>query len=160
VHGLEKAVATPFSWPEKALRCFQVDLNVRTDSNVKECNQCGKCCINYSDGGLSASPSEIEWWNTFRPDIARFVHKGEIWIDPDTKKMITRCPWLRHSPQENKYSCDIYYDRPDDCKHYPVTVEQMINDDCEMLELKDLKQTKQAQKSLDKIMIDSRPARH
>ncbi|HCX26778.1 MAG TPA: zinc/iron-chelating domain-containing protein, partial [Cellvibrionales bacterium] len=22
---------------------------------MKECNQCGKCCIHYSDGGLSAT---------------------------------------------------------------------------------------------------------
>ncbi|HHJ18661.1 MAG TPA: YkgJ family cysteine cluster protein, partial [Gammaproteobacteria bacterium] len=28
---------------------------------MKECNQCGKCCIKYSDGGLSASSSEIEF---------------------------------------------------------------------------------------------------
>lgn len=129
------------------------------EPNVKECNQCGKCCINYSDGGLSATPDEIEWWETFRPDISRFVYKGEIWIDPDTKKTITRCPWLRQASESKKYSCDIYNDRPNDCKHYPVTIDQMIKDDCEMLEVKDLKRPKQAQQVLDKLMIDSRPAR-
>jgi len=38
-----------------------------------------------------------------------------------------------------------------------VTIEQMIADDCEMLEVKDLRNPKQAQKDLDKLMVDSRP---
>ena len=89
---------------------------------MKECNQCGKCCTKYSNGGLSAS---------------------------------TR---LRKEPHQNKYTCDIYFDRPDDCKYYPVTVEQMIQDDCEMIEQRDLANPKHTQKTLDKLMVDSRPA--
>ena len=49
-------------------------------------------------------------------------------------------------------------DRPDDCKHYPVKIEQMVADECEMIELRDLDNPKQAQKALDKLMIDSRPS--
>ncbi len=59
---------------------------------------------------------------------------------------------------KNIYTCDIYNDRPDDCKYYPVTIEQMVADDCEMLELRDLDKPKQAQRALDKLMIDSRPS--
>ena len=125
---------------------------------MKECNQCGKCCENYSNGGLSASKSEIEYWEAFRPDIFAYVSNGEIWIDPNTGKRIKRCPWLKHMPTENLYSCDIYSDRPDDCKHYPVTISQMVKDKCEMLEVKDLTDQKKAQKSLDRLMADSRPA--
>jgi len=125
---------------------------------MKECNQCGKCCINYSNGGLSASASEIEWWESNRPNIARYVNDGRIWMDPDTGKQLERCPWLKKLPNENKYTCDIYHDRPDDCKFYPVTIEDMIKDECEMLESQDLKNQKQAQKVLDNLMSDSRPA--
>ena len=125
---------------------------------LKDCNQCGKCCTKYSNGGLSASSSEIELWEVFRPEIANYVREGKIWMDPDTGKQLELCPWLRKLPDQEKYICDIYYDRPDDCKHYPVTIEQMINDDCEMLEAKDLAKPKQAQKDLDKLMADSRPA--
>jgi Fe-S-cluster containining protein len=125
---------------------------------VKECNQCGKCCINYSDGGLSASASEIESWDIYRPDIYRYVSDGKIWVDPDTGKQLERCPWLKKLPDQNKYTCDIYYDRPDDCKYYPVTIDQMVKDECEMLEPRDLEKPKQAQKNLDKLMADSRPA--
>ena len=125
---------------------------------MKECNQCGKCCENYSDGGLSATASEIEFWEIFRPHIYKFVSGGNIWIDPNTGSQIKRCPWLRQLPNQGKYVCDIYYDRPDDCKHYPVTTEQMIKDECEMLEVRDLANPKLAQRVLDNLMADSRPS--
>ena len=127
---------------------------------MKPCNQCGKCCINYSDGGLSATAEELGLWEAMRPDISRYVRNGLIWMDPDSGEQLTRCPWLIEEQQASRsvYSCAIYFDRPDDCRHYPVTVEQMAKDDCEMLELKDLTDLNQAQKHLDNLMIDSRPA--
>jgi Fe-S-cluster containining protein len=124
---------------------------------LKECNQCGKCCTKYGDGGLSVSASEIEQWDIFRPDIYQYVSAGKIWISPVTAKPMQRCPWLRKLPNQRKYICRIYFDRPDDCKHYPVSIADMVKDDCEMIEVKDLKNPKQAQKNLDKLMIDSRP---
>ena len=124
---------------------------------MKECNQCGKCCENYSHGGLSATKSEIDYWETFKPDIFKYTSNGQIWMNPDTGKQIERCPWLRQLPNENKFICDIYDDRPDDCKHYPVTINQMVKDECEMLEVKDLSNPKQAQKFLDRLMAESRP---
>ena len=125
---------------------------------MKDCNQCGKCCINYSDGGLSATESEIDYWENFKPAIAAYVSAGKIWMDPTTGKQLQRCPWLSQLPNEDKYICDIYFDRPEDCKHYPVTIDQMIKDDCEMLEKRDLTNIKSAQKTLDVLMIDSRPS--
>lgn len=124
---------------------------------MKECNLCGKCCTKYSNGGLSATESEIKHWDIFRPDIYNYVDDRKIWMSPDTGKQLELCPWLRKQPDQNRYTCDIYYDRPDDCKYYPVTVEQMINDECEMLEARDLSMPKHAQKTLDKLMADSRP---
>lgn len=125
---------------------------------MRPCNQCGKCCISYGNGGLSASESEIKHWDIFRPDIYEYVCEGKIWINPKTGSQLTTCPWLQKDSQQNKYSCDIYNDRPDDCKYYPVTIEQMIRDDCEMLEARDLEKPEQAQKKLDKLMQNSRPA--
>ena len=124
---------------------------------MKNCNQCGKCCIRYSDGGLSASASEIDWWENYRPDIFRYTRDGKIWISPVTGKQLARCPWLRKLPNQNRYICRIYYDRPDDCKYYPVNVEQMVKDECEMLEARDLAEPKQAQVRLDNLMAGSRP---
>jgi Fe-S-cluster containining protein len=124
---------------------------------VKDCNQCGKCCTKYSNGGLSASANEIDLWDKFKPDIYRYVSGGKIWMSPDTGKQLELCPWLRILPNQNKYICDIYYDRPDDCKSYPVTIDQMVKDECEMLEQRDLVDPKQAQKTLNQLMADSRP---
>lgn len=124
---------------------------------MKDCNQCGKCCTNYGGGRLSASTSEIEWWEVHRPDIFSYVSDGEIWVSPVTGKPMDRCPWLRKLPNRNKYICRIYHDRPDDCRHYPVKIEDMIKDECEMLERQDLANSKQAQRTLDNLMADSRP---
>jgi Fe-S-cluster containining protein len=124
---------------------------------VKDCNQCGKCCTRYGGGDLSASVSEIDWWENNRPDIFSHVGDGNIWISPVTGKQMVRCPWLRKLPNQNKYICRIYYDRPDECKHYPVNIDQMISDGCEMLEARDLARPRQAQRTLDNLMADSRP---
>ncbi|MFV1977295.1 MAG: YkgJ family cysteine cluster protein, partial [Candidatus Scalindua sp.] len=100
---------------------------------MKECNQCGKCCVKYSNGGLSVSVGQIDYWENYRPELYRYVNQGNIWIDPETGKQIELCPWLRKAPNQNKYTCDIYYDRPDDCKYYPSTIDEMVVDECEML---------------------------
>ena len=122
---------------------------------MKNCNQCGKCCIKYSNGGLSASEDEIKHWDVFRPDIYNYVSNKNIWMDPKTGEQLEICPWLKK--ENNLYTCDIYFDRPNDCKYFPVTIEQMINIECEMLEERDLDRQEQAQKKLDKLMVDSRP---
>ena len=117
--------------------------------------------MKYADGGLSATPDEIHWWETFRPEISRFVSAGKIWTDPVTGKPLAACPWLRKAPNQPRYTCVIYHDRPDDCKHYPVDIAQMADDGCEMLEPKDLTNNAAkaaAQRRLDRIMATSRPA--
>ena len=125
---------------------------------MKNCNQCGKCCKRYGGRDLSASTRDLEHWEDHRPDIFRYATDGKIWISPVTGRQMPRCPWLRKLPQQNKYVCRIYEDRPEDCRHYPVTIEQMVSDDCEMLEPRDLNDVKRAQRALDRLMADSRPA--
>ena len=122
---------------------------------MKDCNSCGKCCIKYSNGALSASKQEIELWEIFNPDIAEYVHKGEIWADPKSGKLLELCPFLRQEKEGAPYMCDIYLDRPDDCKYYPSNVQEMVLDGCEMIEESDLKDLKKAQAKLDIIMSDS-----
>lgn len=126
---------------------------------MKDCNQCGKCCIKYSEGGLTATAEEISDWEIFAPNIYEYVRDGEIWIDPETGKLLKRCPWLRQEVGSQKYTCDIYHDRPADCRYYPVTIAQMVQDECEMLEVSDLKKIEKAQTDLDFIMRDSRPGK-
>jgi Fe-S-cluster containining protein len=124
---------------------------------MKACNQCGKCCIHYSDGGLSATADEIENWKAFKPEIYQYVKEGNIWMDPESGAQLKRCPFLQENSNK-KYTCSIYLDRPDDCRHYPVTISEMIRDECEMIEVVDLQRPKFAQIKLDKLMADSRPS--
>lgn len=119
---------------------------------MKACNACGKCCVKYSNGRLSASAEDIALWDSFRPDISEFVVDGQIWFEPSTKELIELCPWLKKDPDSARYVCDIYLDRPEDCRAYPATVRDMVVDECEMLEPNDLKDLKQAQKTLNAMM--------
>jgi Fe-S-cluster containining protein len=129
---------------------------------MKECNQCGKCCIKYGDGGLYASPEEIDMWALFQPHIHRYVKGDDIWFCPDTGVKLSRCPFLEVAVNQGreKYSCSIYDSRPEDCRHYPSHIAEMVRDECEMIELKDIKDMKdikKAQSALDELMQDSRP---
>jgi len=123
---------------------------------MKACNACGKCCIKYSHGDLTASIEDLDHWESSRPEIQPFVQDGKIWFDPTTKKLLELCPWLRleenNKTNQKRYSCAIYFDRPEDCRLYPTTVEDMIKDECEMLEKNDLKDLKQAQITLQKFL--------
>ena len=123
---------------------------------MRPCTQCGKCCINYSDGGLTASQSDLDFWEAYRPHIYQYVKNDELWFDPVSGQQLSLCPFLKKT-KHNLYTCDIYQDRPEDCRFYPVTIDQMVKDECEMLEPKDLRNTKRAQIKLDILMEDSRP---
>lgn len=72
---------------------------------------------------------------------------------------LSRCPFLEIEPGEGKakYTCSIYLSRPEDCRHYPSSISEMIRDECEMIEVKDLEDIKKAQSALDDLMEDSRP---
>jgi len=135
---------------------------------LKACNQCGKCCIKYGDGALSATQEEIDLWEIFNPEIFQYVKKDEIWFDPTSGLKLTACPFLdnpfldiatKTTPHEkNKYTCSIYLSRPEDCRHYPSLIPEMIRDECEMIEAIDLDNPKKAQIKLDELMQDSRPS--
>lgn len=129
---------------------------------MKDCNQCGKCCIKYGDGDLCATQEEIDLWEIFQPDIFNFVKNNEIWFDPESGLRLKKCPFLEIETNplptaQTKYTCSIYYNRPEDCRHYPTLISEMVRDECEMIEITDLDKPKQAQIKLDKLMQDSRP---
>lgn len=130
---------------------------------MKECNQCGKCCIKYGDGGIEATIEEIELWEIFRPHIHAYVQNNKLWFDPKSGEQLTQCPFLEKMPSPEssstavKYTCSIYHDRPEDCRLYPSSISEMINDECEMIETVDITNQKHAQSKLDKLMSDSRP---
>ena len=129
---------------------------------MKDCNQCGKCCIKYGGGDLSATQEEVDLWEVFNPEIFDYVKNNEIWFEPQSGKKFERCPFLDIAPRKDalasdKYTCSIYINRPEDCRLYPSLINEMIRDECEMIEVVDLGNHKKAQIKLDKLMADSRP---
>jgi len=129
---------------------------------MKECNQCGKCCIKYGGEDLAATTEEIDLWEIFNPEIFKFVKNNEIWFDPKSGLRLKSCPFLEIAPKKevndaNLYTCSIYLDRPEDCRHYPSLIAEMIRDECEMIEAIDVSNPKKAQVKLDVLMQDSRP---
>ena len=140
---------------------FPPVIDVRALTTMKDCNQCGKCCIKYGDGALSATAKEIDMWELFEPHIYQYVKDNEIWFCPDTGVQLIRCPFLEiePSPSNTKYICSIYLSRPEDCRHYPSNITEMIRDECEMIEVKDLQDFNKAQSKLDDLMEGSRPRR-
>ncbi len=126
---------------------------------MKSCNQCGKCCIKYGGGDLSVTTEEIEMWELFNPEIAEYVRNDEIWFDPKSGKRLEHCPFLEvedSTSEIKKYTCSIYLNRPEDCRHYPSLISEMIRDECEMIEVTDLDAPAKSQKILDKLMHESR----
>jgi len=124
---------------------------------MKDCNQCGKCCTKYGGGDLATTPEEIDLWEQLHPEIFKYVKNDQIWFDPKTNKRLTRCPFLKISSQENtlaptKFICSIYLNRPADCRSYPSLISEMVRDECEMIEAKDVLNLKDAQIRLDSIM--------
>jgi Fe-S-cluster containining protein len=140
---------------------FPPVIDVKALTTMKDCNQCGKCCIKYGDGALSATAKEIDMWELFEPHIYQYVKDNEIWFCPDTGVQLIRCPFLEiePSPSNTKYICSIYLSRPEDCRHYPSNITEMIRDECEMIEVKDLQDFNKAQSKLDDLMEGSRPRR-
>lgn len=130
---------------------------------MKECNQCGKCCIKYGASDLAVTQEELELWEIFNPDIFKFVKNNQIWFDPESGLSLQECPFLEIEPKKkntdpNKYTCSIYLDRPEDCRLYPSRVDEMIRDECQMIEISDLNNPQKAQIKLDLLMEDSRPS--
>ena len=120
---------------------------------MKAFNACGKCCVKYSNGQLSASKEDLALWENFRPDIAEYVRDDQIWFEPGSGERFELCPWLKKDSNSERFLCDIYLDRPEDCRAYPANISEMIIDECEMLETGDLSDLKRAQRKLNSIMV-------
>lgn len=105
---------------------------------MRPCNRCGRCCLNLQLG--SATEQDILIWKKKKPEVLDYVCDccSDLWISPVTGEEMNRCPWLRKLPKKEQYKCRIYELRPEVCRDYPVNIEQMINNGCEMLEEKDL----------------------
>jgi len=95
------------------------------------CKQCGKCCVAFIDTSQGcASEVDVELWEyEERDDILAWVDElpggiYDIWIHPKTGDDVSRCPWLRKLPNQDKFVCKINDVKPEVCRNFPVTRKQ------------------------------------
>jgi Fe-S-cluster containining protein len=95
-----------------------------------KCKQCGNCCLNLHDAYSNvADDADVKRWEgEGREDILEYVAHiefgkqrvcSDIWINPRTGESVSRCPWLRKLPRQNKYICRIQDVKPKHCREYP-----------------------------------------
>lgn len=114
---------------------------VETEMEKFQCIQCGNCCRNLFDAySTSVDKDEINRWRAEeRWDILRWVVIydsdgeavfGDIWISPNTGDEVSRCPWLRKLPKQEKYKCRIHNTKPAHCRNYPKSKKHALTTGC------------------------------
>ena len=99
-----------------------------TDMAGFVCAQCGHCCLTlqYHDGCTTTDYQR--WQELGRSDILDWVGTirthGQltacrIWMLPGTNQFAQTCPWLKKSPDQDRYICSIHDVRPTICRQYP-----------------------------------------
>ncbi len=83
------------------------------------CYACGRCCEAFG-GILHASERDLKrWQESGRKDLLAYAGEtGWLWLDPESKKRLHRCPFLQHSDDE-RVLCAIHETKPDICRAYP-----------------------------------------
>jgi uncharacterized protein len=102
------------------------------------CTRCGRCCLKPDYiATLTASPGDVRRWRREgRHDIlayAEVIGSGaDLWIRPDGSEC-TRCPFLRKDRNAVTYRCRIHATKPQPCRDYPASYDQMVEDGCEIV---------------------------
>jgi len=103
---------------EPLIRLFKD--TVDTEKHEAHCLCCGQCCESFG-GHLHASEHDKQRWQKEGRDdlLARVNRLGWIWVDPDTKERLDRCPFIQETPEQLKI-CVIQDTKPDICRDYPT----------------------------------------
>ncbi len=104
-----------------------------------KCNNCGICCKKYV-GSLMATVEDMKRWeDEERDDILErtflladeFHHFrddqliADLWITKQGNEPHA-CPWWHRST-----GCRIHDTKPQQCRDYPISLEQAVRDGCE-----------------------------
>lgn len=94
--------------------------SVDPEKHEVSCLCCGQCCKSFG-GHLHASEHDMERWRREgREDILSRVNRlGWIWVDPDSKALLERCPFI-DTISEQQSLCAIQETKPDICRDYPT----------------------------------------
>lgn len=107
------------------------------------CKQCGHCCLNMEAHYSCATLKDVVLWeDEGRDDILDWVDEiapgvYDIWVNPHTGDDVSRCPWLRKLPKQDKYICRIQSVKPEICRNYPLSREHAEETGCRGINLVD-----------------------
>ena len=113
-----------------------IRLLIETEMEKFKCVQCGHCCLDLPDAyQTSALDSDIRRWKREnRTDILEridtFGGLNDIWINPKTGELVSRCPWLRKLPKKNKFICRIHETKPEHCRNFPKSKRHALDNGC------------------------------
>lgn len=106
-------------------------IRVETGMEGHRCRQCGQCC-RYLDYHKEVTADDVARWEKLgRSDILEWVGRSknkngepvyQIWINPGTRQLAEKCPFLRQMPAQNRWICEIHAVKPAICRNYPVSV--------------------------------------
>ena len=95
------------------------------------CKRCGTCCRFTDAYWTTVDESDIIMWEKAgRWDIIAWVETieldngkyiNDIWIHPETREEVKRCPWLRKRRGKDEYYCRIHDLKPAHCRDYPIS---------------------------------------
>jgi Fe-S-cluster containining protein len=90
------------------------------------CKQCGHCFLNLGFEIFATEGDIALWEENGRDEILEWVVEVapevyDIWMHPLTGDYVSRCPWLRKLPRQDKYICRIQGMKPEICRNYPVS---------------------------------------
>jgi len=93
---------------------------VGTEQHEAHCLCCGECCESFGSHLHASEHDKLRWQREGREDLlARVNRLGWIWVDPDTKESLDRCPFILATPGKQKI-CAIQETKPDICRDYPT----------------------------------------
>lgn len=113
-----------------------IGLLIETEMEKFTCIQCGHCCLDLPDAyQTSALDSDIRRWKREdRTDILEridtFGGLNDIWINPKTGDLVSRCPWLKKLPKISKFTCRIHETKPEHCRNFPKSKRHALDNGC------------------------------
>jgi Fe-S-cluster containining protein len=125
--------------PDVDPKTGQPGLSIETGIEGYSCRQCGHCCLSldYRD---EIRVEDVERWQALgRTDILEWVgvFKGEgqktvyqIWIQPGTREVAEKCPFLQKDAATNRWLCRIHDVKPAICRQYPVSRKHALMTGC------------------------------
>jgi len=90
------------------------------NNEAGNCACCGRCCEIYG-WHLHAYDVDIRRWKSEgRDDLLKMVNRlGWIWVDPETKEPLSRCPFIVRKNDTDIVICGIHETKPQICRDYP-----------------------------------------